>query len=40
MTNATPDVIYAEVELPEDTDIDGYGIHPALFDAALHPYSP
>ncbi|MEK0524626.1 polyketide synthase dehydratase domain-containing protein, partial [Mycobacterium ulcerans] len=21
----------------EDTDIDGYGIHPALFDAALHP---
>ncbi|MEK1144270.1 acyltransferase domain-containing protein, partial [Mycobacterium ulcerans] len=35
--HATPDVIYAEVELPEDTDIDGYGIHPALFDAALHP---
>ena len=32
-----PDVVYAEVELPADTDISGYGIHPALLDAALHP---
>ena len=31
-----PDVVYAEVELPADTDISGYGIHPALLDAALH----
>ncbi|WP_375336137.1 SDR family NAD(P)-dependent oxidoreductase [Nocardia sp. SYP-A9097] len=28
---------YAEVTLPEDTDIAGYGLHPALLDAALHP---
>src|SRR5262249_30216767 len=27
---------YAEVALPEDTDTRGYGIHPALLDAALH----
>ncbi len=32
-----PDIVYAEVELPVDTDITGYGIHPALLDAALHP---
>ena len=32
-----PDIVYAEVELPADTDITGYGIHPALLDAALHP---
>jgi acyl transferase domain-containing protein/acyl-CoA synthetase (AMP-forming)/AMP-acid ligase II/NADPH:quinone reductase-like Zn-dependent oxidoreductase/acyl carrier protein len=32
-----PGVVYAEVELPADTDIAGYGIHPALLDAALHP---
>ncbi len=28
--------IYAEVALPEGTDGDAYGLHPALFDAALH----
>nr|APD71625.1 type I polyketide synthase 19 [Streptomyces sp.] len=28
--------VYAEVALPEDTAIDGYAIHPALFDSALH----
>ncbi|WP_405162983.1 SDR family NAD(P)-dependent oxidoreductase [Nocardia sp. NBC_01499] len=32
--------IYAEVVLPEDLDVpvggEGFGIHPALFDAALH----
>jgi NADP-dependent 3-hydroxy acid dehydrogenase YdfG/acyl carrier protein len=30
------EVRYAEVALPEDTDVEGYGIHPALLDAALH----
>ncbi len=29
--------VYAEVALPEDTAVDGFAIHPALFDAALHP---
>ncbi len=29
------DRTYAEVELPEAAGSDGYGIHPALFDAAL-----
>ncbi|BBX96735.1 hypothetical protein MLAC_20290 [Mycobacterium lacus] len=29
--------VHAEVALPADTDITGYGIHPALLDAALHP---
>jgi acyl transferase domain-containing protein/acyl carrier protein len=28
--------IYAEVDLPEDVRADGYGVHPALLDAALH----
>ena len=32
-----PDTVNAEVVLPADTDISGYGIHPALLDAALHP---
>ena len=32
-----PDVMYARVELPADTDVAGYGVHPALLDAALHP---
>jgi mycoketide-CoA synthase len=31
------DDTYAEVTLPQDTDTAGYGIHPALLDAALHP---
>ncbi|MGW1958594.1 SDR family NAD(P)-dependent oxidoreductase, partial [Streptomyces sp. NPDC001920] len=30
------DHVYAEVDLPEETDSSGYGIHPALLDAALH----
>ncbi|MEU4878755.1 thioester reductase domain-containing protein [Streptomyces sp. NPDC021608] len=29
--------LFAEVRLPDDTDVDGFGIHPALLDAALHP---
>ncbi|WP_169726879.1 type I polyketide synthase, partial [Mycobacterium szulgai] len=32
-----PDLVYAEIALPADTDITGYGIHPALLDAALQP---
>ncbi|MDN3358996.1 SDR family NAD(P)-dependent oxidoreductase, partial [Actinomadura sp. DC4] len=28
--------LYAEVSLPEDADVAGFGLHPALFDAALH----
>jgi malonyl CoA-acyl carrier protein transacylase len=28
--------LYAEVALPQDTEADGFGIHPALLDAALH----
>ena len=35
--DSTTDTVYAEVELPPDTDTTGYGIHPALLDAALHP---
>uniref|UniRef100_UPI0004CC6768 type I polyketide synthase n=1 Tax=Streptomyces globisporus TaxID=1908 RepID=UPI0004CC6768 len=31
------DDLYAEVELPEDTDTTGHCVHPALLDAALHP---
>ncbi|WP_241672370.1 polyketide synthase dehydratase domain-containing protein, partial [Streptomyces sp. IB2014 016-6] len=30
------DDLYAEIELDPDTDVTGYGIHPALLDAALH----
>ncbi|MFJ9613855.1 type I polyketide synthase [Streptomyces noursei] len=30
------DDVYAEVGLPEGTDGAAYGLHPALFDAALH----
>ncbi|MFI5689282.1 SDR family NAD(P)-dependent oxidoreductase [Streptomyces sp. NPDC051636] len=33
------DIVYAEVSLPEGTDTDGYGIHPALLDASLHAIS-
>ncbi|WP_456319950.1 SDR family NAD(P)-dependent oxidoreductase [Mycobacterium basiliense] len=32
-----PDTIYAHIALPPDTTTTGYGIHPALLDAALHP---
>ncbi|MBP2325805.1 acyl transferase domain-containing protein/short-subunit dehydrogenase/acyl carrier protein [Kibdelosporangium banguiense] len=28
--------LFAEVSLPEDTDVDGFGIHPALLDSAMH----
>ncbi|MEU8824622.1 SDR family NAD(P)-dependent oxidoreductase [Streptomyces sp. NPDC048636] len=28
--------VFAEVALPEDTAVDGFAIHPALFDSALH----
>jgi mycoketide-CoA synthase len=34
---ARPEAVYAEVALPAGTDVTGYGIHPALLDAALHP---
>ncbi|MFD4673749.1 type I polyketide synthase [Lentzea sp. NPDC058450] len=30
------ETVYAEAELPEGTDVDGFGLHPALLDAALH----
>ncbi|UYQ66234.1 type I polyketide synthase [Streptomyces peucetius] len=30
------DDVYAEVSLPGDTGGEGFGIHPALFDAAMH----
>jgi acyl transferase domain-containing protein/NADPH-dependent curcumin reductase CurA/short-subunit dehydrogenase/acyl carrier protein len=33
---AQPETVYAEVALPAGTDVAGYGIHPALLDAALH----
>jgi acyl transferase domain-containing protein/NADPH:quinone reductase-like Zn-dependent oxidoreductase/acyl carrier protein len=28
--------VYAEVALPEQVSADGFGVHPALFDAVLH----
>ncbi len=34
---AHPEIIHAEAALPAGTDVTGYGIHPALLDAALHP---
>ncbi|MEH0972260.1 type I polyketide synthase [Micromonospora sp. CPCC 205546] len=30
------DETYAEVALPQGVDVDGFGLHPALFDVALH----
>ncbi|GAA3846342.1 hypothetical protein GCM10022243_10650 [Saccharothrix violaceirubra] len=30
------DVFYAELDLPDTAGVDGFGLHPALFDAALH----
>ena len=30
------DTVYTEVALPEDAGPGGFGVHPALFDAALH----
>ena len=32
---ADPGVVYARVGLPADTEVAGYGVHPALLDAAL-----
>lgn len=29
------DEVFAEIELPEDVDATGYGLHPAMLDAAL-----
>ncbi|MES9544268.1 SDR family NAD(P)-dependent oxidoreductase, partial [Actinomadura sp. NPDC000600] len=29
--------VHGDIRLPEDIGADGYGIHPALLDAALHP---
>ncbi|MEE1798326.1 SDR family NAD(P)-dependent oxidoreductase [Streptomyces sp. JV176] len=29
--------LFAEVALAERTEVDGFGVHPALLDAALHP---
>lgn len=28
--------LFAEIALPDGTDVTGFGLHPALFDAALH----
>ncbi|UCM87939.1 type I polyketide synthase [Streptomyces marincola] len=33
---AADGTVYAEVALPEDTDATGFGVHPALLDAAMH----
>ncbi|MBT2210870.1 type I polyketide synthase [Actinomadura sp. NEAU-AAG7] len=30
------DTLYAEVDLPPDTDTEGFAVHPALLDSALH----
>ncbi|MFF1909903.1 SDR family NAD(P)-dependent oxidoreductase, partial [Kitasatospora sp. NPDC058218] len=32
----TADAVYAEVELEKDTEVSGFGIHPALLDSSLH----
>ncbi len=32
---AAPDVVYARVGLPANTEVAGYGVHPALLDSAL-----
>jgi amino acid adenylation domain-containing protein len=32
----TAEALYAQVELPSDLEIQGYKVHPALLDAALH----
>ncbi|WP_374284139.1 type I polyketide synthase, partial [Streptomyces sp. UNOB3_S3] len=31
---------FAEIRLPEGTDLDGFALHPALLDAALHAAAP
>ncbi|MEU0546127.1 type I polyketide synthase, partial [Nocardia sp. NPDC005978] len=30
------DEVFAEIALPDDVQVDGFGIHPALLDSALH----
>jgi acyl transferase domain-containing protein/NADPH:quinone reductase-like Zn-dependent oxidoreductase/acyl carrier protein len=30
------DEVFAEIALPQDADVAGFGLHPALLDAALH----
>ncbi|MDT0616238.1 type I polyketide synthase [Streptomyces lancefieldiae] len=35
-TVTSADVVHAEVALPEDAVGEGFGVHPALLDAALH----
>ncbi|MDA3647920.1 type I polyketide synthase [Saccharopolyspora indica] len=32
--------VFAEIRLPDSGGADGFGIHPALLDAALHPADP
>ncbi|WP_344572689.1 SDR family NAD(P)-dependent oxidoreductase, partial [Winogradskya humida] len=32
--------VFAEVELPDGLGVDGFGLHPALLDAALHGLMP
>ncbi|GAA2525408.1 hypothetical protein GCM10010434_086750 [Winogradskya humida] len=34
------DNVYAEVDLPDGLGVDGFGLHPALLDAALHCLAP
>ncbi|OLF05652.1 type I polyketide synthase, partial [Actinophytocola xanthii] len=34
---STGDTVHAEVTLPDGVDTDGFAVHPALLDAALHP---
>jgi hypothetical protein len=36
-TDPLGDDHYADATLPDTADATGYGIHPALLDAALHP---
>ncbi|MBB5857529.1 SDR family NAD(P)-dependent oxidoreductase [Amycolatopsis umgeniensis] len=31
------DEIFAELRLPDEATVDGFGVHPVLLDAALHP---
>ncbi|TDV49773.1 type I polyketide synthase [Actinophytocola oryzae] len=33
------DEVFAEVALPDGVDVDGYGIHPALLDSAMHAFA-
>ncbi len=34
---STPEAVFAEIELPAGLEVAGFGIHPALLDAAFHP---